>query len=195
MGLVANPSYPGSLAEVRGEGWELRARGVSSTVPYKRSLGCQCPTGIKCEAVEFDAGSFGESLADDLSDVLAVAGDFGKPLASRSAGTLKLNNTAKGLNVQIPRLPDSEAARDLIATAASVPIYGRPVFVPAAGTEVVEREGQRVAIVREARLRAITFGTTDVRQGWTAAEFPELENRREIARPSDDEYRKALLWL
>ena len=63
VGLVAHPSYTGSLAEVR-------AGGARGTIPFNRNLSCECHEGA-CDVVNIRD----VELPKDR-DVLAVAGNY-----------------------------------------------------------------------------------------------------------------------
>lgn len=198
VGLVAVPSYAGSLAEVRS--LETRAISIRASVPYGRSVDCDCATkqGVQCDQVEFEEGAFSESVEAAKRgerDILAVVGNYRDAVASVSAGTLSLNESSKGLGIAINRLPDTQAAKDLREQAASVPIFARPYFTAPADTapEIVEREGLRVAVYERADLRSVVLGSTDRAKGWEPIAISEAQNR--TARRADDDYRRALLWL
>ena len=166
LGVVDRPAYSQSEIEARrvgatGGSAELLGTSLKSLIPYGRKLQCQCQRG-DCGEVRFDAGSFNVTLASDR-EVLAVVGGYSGPLASRSAGTLRLRPRKAGLEVEITGLPDTGAARDLLASAASVPIFARPYFDQDA-SDFTESDG--VATYTSVVLRSIIVGATDADAGW-----------------------------
>ena len=184
VGLVANPSYPGSLAEVRS-GVEVRAFSVTASIEYGGRLACDC--GVEgCDTVEFGPSAFAADIAAAEAgerDILAVVGNYSQAVASVSAGTLALNNTRAGLNVSIGRLPDTDAARDLREQAASVPVYLRPIIREReGGVEVQETEAGRTAIFSDVELRGFTLGATDRSGGWQPITIADAEGRNRIHR-------------
>ena len=162
VGVVDSGAYPGSNVEARrrGGGW---FRGL---IPYRKRLDCQCHKG-SCNRVQFDAGTFDESIDGD-GEILAIAGDYRRGLSSRSKGSLKLTSTAEGVQVDLLDAADTQAAADLEAMSKVMPIYARPVFD--ADTGVFVERGD-TAFYSKARLKAILIGPTDRDGGWTPGEF------------------------
>ena len=146
VGVVDSGAYPGSNVEARrrGGGW---FRGL---IPYRKRLDCQCHKG-SCNRVQFDAGTFDESIDGD-GEILAIAGDYRRGLSSRSKGSLKLTSTAEGVQVDLLDAADTQAAADLEAMSKVMPIYARPVFD--ADTGVFVERGD-TAFYSKARLKAI----------------------------------------
>ena len=93
VGLVDEPSYPDSLAEVRrGGGRGSRGGRLGSfrgRIPKNKLLECRCSPG-SCTKALFKDGSF-DSLFDDddKRDVLAVAGDYSNAIGSRNRKTVR----------------------------------------------------------------------------------------------------------
>ncbi len=160
-GIVAQPSYPSSRAELRG-----RAGGVSGIIPYGRQLRCECHAGPE-DTIQFqpNALKFAET-------VLLQMGDQGKALASLSKGSLRLRQTREGVIIEAD-LPDTQAARDLLAMAAGVPLIVRPVFDTELSRFIVRGE---VALYLLAVVKRLLIGTTVAREGWPEVTFGGSEN-------------------
>ena len=174
IGLVANPSYQGSKAEVR-------AGSMSGFVPFGQKVDCECHgesrsaetrrgvCDIQIEDVSFPAGR----------DVLATAGRLERAVASRETGSLELTKTTKGLEVAIAAdiLEATEAGRELAKVATVVPIYARPLF-DADASKWADQGG--VAVYSDMRVRGILLKPTFHNRGWPAVEFG---GQRREARP------------
>ena len=183
VGLVDSGAYPVATVEARRS--ETRARlgiRLSGVIPVEKKLDCRCQTG-SCNTVKIKRGAFKQALGEDR-EILAMAGDYGKALSSWKRGSLTLAETREGLKVE-SSLPDTQAARDLIAQAENVPLLVRPYFDQGA-SEFVE-EGTTAVYDRMA-LRAILIGASDQAEGWPAAELVEPEARQ--AEP-----RRRRVWL
>ena len=194
VGVVPRPSYLGATAEVRAE---IRAAGVRATVSYRSRLACECHQGKDCNTVQFEPGAFEESLAEvnaGQRDILAIVGSYRWAVASAKNGSMALRSGPDGLEVEIARLPDTTAARDLQELSTAVPILARPVFRAQPGDyEEIDTPEGRVAIYKKAELRAILLGATDRDKGWTPAEFPEPSDTPAVRSRSSDARRA--LWL
>lgn len=119
IGAVPQPEYAGSRIELRqGGGW------LTASVPLNMTLQCECQ-GPDCDSVSFDAGAFSE-LIDGPDEVLAVAGDFSKPLGSKQRGTLLMEETDDGLQIELTT--QSPAGREVSEAAAVAPVYVRPLI-------------------------------------------------------------------
>lgn len=166
VGLVAHPSYEGSRAEIR-------ARGAVGRIPFGKRVACECHDGA-CNAVDIRD----VELPKDR-DVIAVAGNYQRAIASMKRGSLKLKKTAEGLTVELDAAAlATPAGRELVEMAPSVPLYARPIFRQEA-SEYTEAAGD-VAVYRKMSLKAILIGATDHSEGWPEVVFGD--QRRE-ARP------------
>ena len=95
-------------------------------IPYRAELQCECQRGSgDCGNVSFESGSFDDAMTDEK--MIVFAKDYAAPLASHRRETLRLTQTASGLDIDFD-LPDTQAARDLIASNRNVPLIIRPLF-------------------------------------------------------------------
>ena len=149
VGLVARPSYPGAVLEVR-----RLASFVSGRVNLGRSLPCQCRA--RCQSVRIAEDAFDDALAEadagDREVTAFLTGDFGRPVASMSSGTLKVNRTGSRLTIEIDGLPETQVVRDFMAARENTAYTIRPYF-PDETSEIV-KEGTE-AVVSRADLRGI----------------------------------------
>ena len=162
IGLVKRPSYQQSTVEARQAGT------VRGSIPFDVSLQCRCHQG-DCDVVKFGRDAFNDALEDER--LIAVLKDYAAPLASVKRETLRLTKTRNALGIELD-LPDTAAARDLVTTAASVPLIFRPLFTQDE-SDFEELDGE--AFYRRVAVRAILLGATDASEGWPEAEF--LESR------------------
>ena len=169
VGLVDTPAYPASEVEAR------RRRKGSVPNPWlkaqwaaRKAGACDCQ-GPDVNEVLFEPGAWADSLASDR-EVLAVAGDYSKAVASRTRGTLVLRDRQDGgLTIELTREAGATpAGRDLAATAKAVPITVRPIldndqssFTDAGG----------VRTFTKAHLRAVLLKPSDRPDGWEPAEI------------------------
>ena len=175
IGLVRAPSYPGSTVEARAE---VRAAGIRASIPFGAALACRCHPGSS-NVVTFEPGAFAESIL--ARSILAITGQFREALASTAKGTLRLRETRAGLEIEIPRLPDTQAGRDLQEQAGSVGIVARPIY-RADESDFEEADG--IATYSQATLRAVLFGATDEDAGFQEIELtdPDTPVRRSARR-------------
>ena len=188
VGLVANPSYQGSKAEVR-------AGSMSGFVPFGQKLDCECHGESRsaetrrgvCD-IEIEDMSFPEGR-----DVLATAGRLERAVASKETGSLELTKTSKGLEVVISAevLEATEAGRELAKVASVVPVYARPLFDPDA-SKFQDRSG--VAVYSDMRVRGILLKPTFHNRGWPAVEFGE-QRREAIPEPTPKRSGRVRRWL
>ena len=188
IGLVAHPSYTGSVAEVR-------AGSMSGFVPFGQKVDCECHgesrsaetrrgvCDIQIEDVSFPAGR----------DVLATAGRLERAVASRETGSLELTKTSAGLEVVISAevLEATEAGRELAKVATVVPLYARPLFDQDA-SKWADRGG--VAVYSDMRIRGILLKPTFHNRGWPAVEFGG-QRREAIPEPTPKRSGRARRWL
>ena len=189
VGLVDTPAFPASTVEARRQQHEQRAKlslTISGIIPYEEKLDCRCQSGV-CDSVRLKRGSLNNATEPDR-EILLVAGDYGKALSSKQLGSLKVTEQANGLAVS-SSLPDSQAARDLVAMAETVPLLIRPSFDQKASTFV---EDGPTAIYSKMQLRAILIGASDMAKGWPPA---TLEEPPQEPRGLHSEQKRVLSWL
>ena len=189
VGLVDTPAFPASTVEARRQQHEQRAKlslTISGIIPYEEKLDCRCQSGV-CDSVRLKRGSLNNATEPDR-EILLVAGDYGKALSSKQLGSLKVTEQANGLAVS-SSLPDSQAARDLVAMAETVPLLIRPSFDQKASTFV---EDGPTAIYSKMQLRAILIGASDMAKGWPPA---TLEEPPQEPRGLHSEQKRVLTWL
>ena len=165
-GLVDQGAYPLATVEVRGKGRTVRGNIVPG---WQRLLACQCQSK-DCNAVSFDPGAFTDTLADPNREILGVMGDYDRPLASRRRGTLRIEQTADGVSIELD-LPDGPGGAAVEDAAQVAPLYVRPYLDPALSEFVDEGDtpGQKVRRYLKAHLRAVIVGATDATSGLTEA--------------------------
>ena len=171
---------------------EQRARlglTISGLIPYEEELDCRCQTG-SCTAVRLKPKSLAQAAEPDRTALL-VMGDYSKPIASVAKRSLQLTDTPQGLLVS-STIPDSQAGRDLIALASSVPLLIRPIFDQKAST-FIEEGG--VATYTHMSLRGLTVGATDQAAGWPEAVISEPEAQPPEPRGLAAHQRRILRWL
>jgi uncharacterized protein len=127
-----------SELEVRTEGGATRLR-------------ARFPYGAETELAAgrretFAPHAFAATVGDASHDVhLLVGHDFGKPLASRAAGSLQLRDTDTALEIDATIESATSWARDFLAAHAAGLIRGlSPGFRVPAGGERIERRGSGV---------------------------------------------------
>ena len=177
IGLVSAPSYPGSTVEARAE---LRASGLRGSIPHGAALQCRYHPG-EANVVRFQPGAFRESIAG--RNILAIIGQYDRAIASTAKGSLRIRETRAGIEVEIDRLPDTQAARDLVEQSAVVPLYVRPIYRTEDDSDFAEEGG--VATYSKATLRAVLIGATDEDSGFDEAIFTDpadVPARRRAAR-------------
>ena len=158
VALVGHPSYQNSTVEVR-------ARGARGSIPFGKKLACECQKGT-CDTVDIRDVELPKGR-----DILAVAGSYQRAIGSVKRGTLKLETTAKGLQVELTGdALATPAGRELVEMSAAVPLYARPIFIQelSAYTETGD-----VAVYQRMAVKAILIGSTDHNAGWPELEFGE----------------------
>ena len=193
LALVDSPAYPSAGAEVRARsGRTLRAK-----IPYDRALACEClakrgpGSGGECipmvrftkYAGELMADAFGEA---DRQHMLAVAGNFRRPLGSVSKGTLRGKSTDDGLEIEVD-LPAGTVGDEIIAANEAAGVIVRPL-IDYDRSEFTDGPDGRT--VTKPHLRAFIVGATDTKEGWSDAviDYGDPEGR---AAPE----RRRRLWL
>ena len=133
IGIVDKPAYEQSSIEARARGLsagfirQFSKPFVSSLIPRKNVLACDCVGGADCDSVSFGDGAFESTLKGD-GEVLAITGDFGRVIGSRKRGTLGMEMTDAGLEIRIAKeAATSPAGRELAGAAKVSPMYVRPI--------------------------------------------------------------------
>jgi len=145
---------PGGALELRRDG-AGRAR-VTGRFPY------DIPTELapgRSETIE--ARAFAARLEAGAEVHFLAGHDFDKPLAARSAGTLRLTDTAEALELEAEIDPGTSWARDFLAAHAAGLVRGlSPGFRVTPGGESVERSGagllRRIRAAELIELSAVT---------------------------------------
>ena len=183
LGLVADPSYTESLAEIRrrgggGGGGGKRSWQARGKLPTKRRLRCECKNRAEgVDHVEFDKRAFDKMLKDQ--NITVVIGDYKQTVASQAKGSVSFAKSDTGLKFTIKDLPDTDAVADLIETAKVAPVIARPVFRGTPTKVVTDSDGLKVAHYDEVEVRAITLGSTDATEGWPEVSFTRVPSKRE----------------
>ena len=120
-----------------------------------------------CGNVSFESTAFDDAMTDDR--LIVFAKDYAAPLASRRRETLRLTQGADGLDVEFD-LPDTQAARDLIASNRNVPLIIRPLFEKA-DSKFVNDVQSGVSTYSSVAVRALLIGSTDASKGWPPSEI------------------------
>ena len=175
LALVDRGAYPDSTAEVRARS----GRTMRSKVPYDKALACECiaqsgpASGGTCVPLARFTKIAGEGMAEALElafaeaqrDVLAVAGNFRRPLGSVSKGTLRGRSTDDGLEVEID-LPAGAVGDEIVAANEAAGVIIRPLIDPERSQFVDGPDGREYS---EVHLRAFIVGSTDTKAGWPDA--------------------------
>ncbi|MDR4306969.1 HK97 family phage prohead protease [Chelatococcus sambhunathii] len=153
---------PAGALELRSEGGATRLR---ATFPY----------GVETELAagrrEIIASRAFASRIETGDEIHLLSGhDFGKPLASRSAGTLRLTDGDEALTVEATIGEGTSWARDFLAAHAEGLIRGlSPGFRVADGGERVERRGD--GVVRTVTVAALFELSAVTRPAYPAAQI------------------------
>ena len=172
LALVDRGAYPGAKAEVRARS----GRTLRSKVPYDAFAACECiekmgpGSGGTCVPMVKFSKMAGELMADafgeaDRQHMMAVAGNFRRPLGSVSKGTLRGKSTDDGLEIEVD-LPAGTVGDEVIAAHESAGVIVRPL-IDYDRSEYTDTPDGRV--VTKPYLRAFIVGATDAREGWTDA--------------------------
>ena len=170
---------------------EHRARSgrrLASTVPYGRRLACEC-VGGSCEPFTVFSREAGDFMAEAMEagsdrDVLAVAGNFRRPLGSVSRGTLRARSTARGLEVEID-LPAGTVADEIVAANETAGVVIRPLIDFARSTFTDTARGREYA---RPHVRAFIVGATDTKEGWpeVTVDYDVVEGRSSVRGDESD---------
>ena len=196
LALVDRGAYRGAVAEVRARsGRTLRQR-----IPAGVKLGCRC-SGAQCKFAEITGEAMQEAFSqawDEAVEILAVRSNYGSPLASTSAGTLRaaMRGDDAEVEIDLPVGPDGDAVlRGIEDTGA---VVARPYFDADASEGTIETRAAddgAVMVYRRARVRSIVIGATDAREGWPAPEIvatPDMDGTRAAPAPPA---RRMRVWL
>ena len=208
LALVDRGAYPQSKAEVRAH----RARSgrtLRSKVPYDLDLACECiaksgpGSGGACVPLarftKMSGDLMAETIADALGevdqilngrDVLAVSGNYKRPLASASKGTLRAKSTDTGLELEID-VPVGTVGDDLVAANESTGVVVRPL-VDYDRSEFTDTDRGRE--VTKPYLRAILVGATDSKEGWPVPRI-DYDGDGDRAAPAPAPERRRRAWL
>ena len=186
VGIVRSPSYGGSRVEARAKS----GRTLRASIPYDKSLACECIADGSCPPVvkfNAEAGEFmARAIASPDGEVLAVFKDYSRPLGSARRGTLRASSGAAGLELQID-LPTGEAGDMAVAASEAAGVIARPL-IDYERSEFTDTDTGRV--VERPHLRAVLIGSTDAREGWPDARI-DYEGERAEARSRQ----RRRLWL
>ena len=183
LALVDRGAYPASKAEVRARS----GRTMRSSVPYDEFLACECiaqrgpGSGGSCIPEARFSKMAGEAMADLIGgierDILVVAGNYRRPLASASRGTLRATSTDAGLEIEVD-LPAGAIGDEVIAAHEAAGVIIRP-FVDPDRSEFVDGPDGRT--YSRPHLRAFIVGSTDTKKGWPT---PKIEYDGDRAAPA-----------
>ena len=150
IGLVDIPAYGNSIiTEVRQAGEE----GISGTFPYNSDT-ITAATG-KVRKQRIAPGAFSYAVKAPDREINLFLDDNSKPLASKVAGSLILQETKEGLNFRVKKLPRTSYVADFLSMLRSrtvkpgiVPFFSatprsvaRRLFSNGRATELQEEEG------------------------------------------------------
>ena len=199
IGLVDQPSYRESTAEVRRRGSRGgRLGSFRGRIPKAKRLECRCGPG-SCKQALFKSGSF-DSLYDDddVRDVLAVVGDYGSAIGSRKRKSVRFWEGKNGDLEFAVDVPNTDRGKALMETFDVTDVYARPVIDVDASDVKITGE---LAEYSQARVRALTIGPTDAAAGWTPLRMRDgddddkPEPRAAEVSSRDETTRRARVWL
>ena len=204
VGLVDQPSYPDSIAEVRrGGGGGRGARGgrlgtFRGRVPVRKEVDCRCGPG-DCVSALFEQGSFDNLLSGGGGrDVLSVAGDYSAAIGSEQRGSIRFWRSKDGGLEFAADIPNNSRGQALLDTLDAADIFARPVLDTV--TSKFTKVGT-LARYTDARVRAMTIGPTDAADGWDALERVAesastlAEKAAKLAGISRPAQRRSRVWL
>ena len=187
LALVDEPAYSESLAEARrargtGKTARLKAgRVLRSKIPYDKSLACECLKrggGAACIPLARFSKVAGDGMAEVINsalaearDVLAVMGEYKRPIASASRGTLRARSTADGLEIDID-LTSGEVGDAVVDAHLSAGVVVRPL-IDFDRSEFTDTDRGRE--YTKPWLRALLVGSTDSKGGWPEPVISEAE--------------------
>ena len=107
VGLVDIPAYPQSIPQVRQNGEGLTGAFNYDTDQVIADTGRRRKQRVR-------AGAFEYALRQPDREINLILGSPERPLASKMAGTLELEDTPDALNFSVRRLPPTSYARDFL---------------------------------------------------------------------------------
>lgn len=168
LALVDRGAYPAAKAEIR----KRSGKRLRSSVPYDRELACECiaqqgpGSGGTCVPIAKFSKAAGDEMAAMMeraeNDVLAVAGNFKRPLGSVSRGTVRARSTDDALEIEID-LPAGAVGEEMIAANETAGVLIRPLIDPARSEFIDTARGREYS---KPHLRAFIVGSTDTKSGW-----------------------------
>ena len=197
VGLVDQPSYPASTAEVRRRGDRGGRLGTfRGQVPAGKRLQCQCgPKG--CFDALFKQPAL-RGVVDSEDEILAVWGDYSRAIGSRKRKTVRFWEGDDGALEFAVDIPNTEAGRALKETldAEVVDVVARPVI------DTDASDFKQVGTVAEydaVRVRALTVGATDRDAGWPPVylrtdDDDDMPQEDVSPDPTPPARRRAALW-
>lgn len=197
VGVVAKPSYPGSVVELR----RRSGRTIKTRIPRGRRLACDCRGDAACRFAKFQGEAI-EEMWTELTEkfqresgIVAVHENYTGALGSTQRGTVRLTKpTDAGLGVEID-LPDSDAGRAVIAASDDAGIIVRP-FIDSqravAVQESIPDSDELVMVYTKAPIRALIVSSTNRREGWPE---PTIVPTPEIPETEPREQRRRRFWL
>ena len=213
IGLVDEPSYPGSKVEARREMrgpdpdrerqfWHNQRRAVSGKMPLDATADCRCQ-GKDCNQVKFLPGSFDKTIQGAESgdrDISATTGSNGVEniLGSTRQGTLRLTATDDGgMNFGIAAATGAPALLALIQSATAAPPIARPIIdLELSKFEDEILDGELVRVFSEVYLRSLLIKWADT-MGWPPLVIDEFVEAGvdEFGTREAKKTRRALSWL
>lgn len=193
LALVDRGAYPGATAEVRARS----GRTMRSTVPYDKALAFECiaqmgaGSGGACVPMARFSKVAGDAMAEMIAsaerDVLAIAGNYRRPLGSVSRGTLRATSTDEGLEIEID-LPAGAVGDEVIAANEAAGVVVRPL-IDFDRSDFTDTERGRE--YTRPHVRAFIVGATDTKEGWPAVRVDYDGEERAAPPPA----RRRRLWL
>ena len=121
IGVVARAAYADTTIQARSEIRQL-GTGLTGAIPYSTFSVISDSDALRKEG--FDPGAFRFALNDSSREISLLVGDYSRPLASRLAGTLAIQDTPEALTFSVENMPDTSYSRDfkeLLDTGAITP--------------------------------------------------------------------------
>ena len=179
LALVDRGAYPQSSVELRrgrrGDSKTSRLKALRvlrAKIPYDKSLACECLKrggGAACIPLARFSKVAGDGMAEAINsalaearDVLAVMGEFKRPIASGSRGTLRAVSTEGALEIEMD-LPAGEVGDAVAAAHEAAGVVVRPLIDFDKSEFTDGPKGREYA---KPFLRAFLVGSTDTKGGW-----------------------------
>ena len=172
LAVVDRPAYPDSLVQARAE-LRQRGRGIGGSFHYNRNRVTRASGRRRKQRVSPGAFKFAmEDLDREIS--LLLGRNYDQPLASKLAGSLKLEDTREALRFDVATLPDTSYVRNyrelvssgavLFGVDALFQIPPRDVVPNAVSVEPdTENPDVEVEVINEAVLTALAVVTRQPR--------------------------------